>query len=240
MKKNISVSGLTKNQRLKELEKIKTKYQKKGYVFIEYIDNGMTKSIAIFEISEENFKKEKFTLYKNISIFFVILIAISFFINSDNNDGSNIVEEKKIEIIDEKEYTIDSIYLNKNIFDKEIQSAFKNKRNTAEAVFINYLNSWKNKDFETMSYLTQVNWRLSEKEPIKSITNMYSEHNFNSAKIIKIVEKTPTYFLITANITYTDSFYKNKTFNTLINASIIKEQNLWGINPYSILSEEGR
>jgi len=50
MKKNISVSGLTKNQRLKELEKIKTKYQKKGYVFIEYIDNGITKSIAILSL----------------------------------------------------------------------------------------------------------------------------------------------------------------------------------------------
>ena len=97
MKKNISVSGLTKNQRLKKLEKIKTKYQKKGYVFIEYIDNGITKSIAIFEISEENLKKNKSTLYKNISIFFVILIAISFFINSDNNDGTNMVEENKIE-----------------------------------------------------------------------------------------------------------------------------------------------
>jgi hypothetical protein len=96
MKKNISVSGLTKNQRLKELEKIKTKYQKKGYIFIEYIDNGMTKSIAIFEISEENLKKNKSTLLKKSVIFFMVLAAIIYFsINSNDYNNNTTLNEAK-------------------------------------------------------------------------------------------------------------------------------------------------
>lgn len=58
-KKNISVAGFTKNQRTKELEKIKKKYSKKGYEFVEYIDDGVTKSIAIFEVDDSILKKEK-------------------------------------------------------------------------------------------------------------------------------------------------------------------------------------
>ena len=89
MKKNIQVSGFTKAQRLKDLEKIKTKYLKKDYKFIEYIDDGITKSIAIFEVDEKIIKKEK---NKKITIAVVSLLIIVFFIFSTTKE-TNFLEK---------------------------------------------------------------------------------------------------------------------------------------------------
>ncbi len=78
MKKNIIVGGFSKEEREKELEKVKTKYSKKGYNFLEYIDNGTLKSVAIFDVDEVFLKKEK---SKNLFIlagFFLLLSAYLF------------------------------------------------------------------------------------------------------------------------------------------------------------------
>lgn len=83
MKKNISVSGFTKNQRLQELEKIKSKYEKKSYVFLEYIDDGITNSIAIFEVDEQTLKNEKNTTKITIGIIVVSIIAFIFISSND-------------------------------------------------------------------------------------------------------------------------------------------------------------
>lgn len=82
-KKTIQVSGLTKNQREKALEKIKAKYEKKGYIFLEYIDDGMTKSTAIFNVEESLLKKEKISKILKIGIVVIILIMIVL-MSSDN------------------------------------------------------------------------------------------------------------------------------------------------------------
>lgn len=78
MKKNIVIGGFSKEQREKELEKIKEKFSKKGYEFIEYIDNGALKSVAVFEVDELIIRKEK---QKNLFIlagFFLLLSAVLF------------------------------------------------------------------------------------------------------------------------------------------------------------------
>ena len=76
MKKNIVVGGFTKEQREKELEKIKTKYSKKGYKFINYVDNGKLKSVAVFEVDENILRKEKSQKLMVIGGFFLLLSLI--------------------------------------------------------------------------------------------------------------------------------------------------------------------
>ncbi|NVJ54668.1 MAG: hypothetical protein HWD90_13345 [Campylobacteraceae bacterium] len=79
MKKQIVVGGFSKEQREKELEKIRAKYSKKGYTFIHYIDNGALKSVAIFEVDEEKVRKEKATNLILLGIFFMAIAAVLFY-----------------------------------------------------------------------------------------------------------------------------------------------------------------
>lgn len=78
MKKAIAIGGFTKEQREKELEDKKQKYSKKGYEFIEYIDNGTLKSVAVFEVDEAYLKKEKMKNLFLLSAFFLIMAAYLF------------------------------------------------------------------------------------------------------------------------------------------------------------------
>jgi len=77
MKKNIVVGGVNKEQREKNLEKLKEKYSKKGYTFSEYIDNGSLKSVAVFDVDENILRKEKQkTLYIYASFFLLLSIYL--------------------------------------------------------------------------------------------------------------------------------------------------------------------
>ena len=76
MKKNIVVGGYTKEQREKELEKIKNKYSNKGYKFINYIDNGKLKSVAVFEVDENILRKEKSQKLMLLGGFFLLISLI--------------------------------------------------------------------------------------------------------------------------------------------------------------------
>ena len=76
MKKNIVVGGFTKEQREKELEKIKIKYSNKEYKFINYVDNGKLKSVAVFEVDEYILKKEKSQKLMFIGGFFLLISLI--------------------------------------------------------------------------------------------------------------------------------------------------------------------
>ncbi|MDC7249982.1 MAG: hypothetical protein PQJ49_08725 [Sphaerochaetaceae bacterium] len=78
MKKQIVIGGFSKEQRIKELEKTKKKYSKKGYKFLEYIENGALKSIAIFEVNENIIKKEKATNLILLGVFFIALAVIMY------------------------------------------------------------------------------------------------------------------------------------------------------------------
>ncbi|MBU0925418.1 hypothetical protein KKG81_11060 [bacterium] len=78
-KKNIVVGGFSKEQREKELEKVKTKYEKKGYKFLQYLDNGTLKSIAVFEVSDAIIKKERSAQLIVVGVGFLIISAILYF-----------------------------------------------------------------------------------------------------------------------------------------------------------------
>jgi len=76
VKKNIVIGGLSKSQREKELGKIKTKYSKKGYKFINYVDNGTLKSVAVFDVDDNILRKEKSQKLLLASGFFMLIALI--------------------------------------------------------------------------------------------------------------------------------------------------------------------
>ena len=82
MRKEIVVGGFTKEQREQNLEKIKKKHEKKGYQYIDYIDNGTLKSVAVFEVDEAVLKKEKMM---NLFLYagFFMLLSIYLFVKAD-------------------------------------------------------------------------------------------------------------------------------------------------------------
>ncbi|WP_121626939.1 hypothetical protein [Poseidonibacter antarcticus] len=81
MQKSIVVGGFNKEQREKNLEKLKIKYAKKGYKFLSFKENGALKSIAIFEVDENILKKEKAkSLYIVAGIF--ILLSVYLFVKA--------------------------------------------------------------------------------------------------------------------------------------------------------------
>ena len=77
--KNIVVGGFSKEQREKELERVKTKYEKKGYKFLKYIDNGTLKSIAVFEVSASIIRKERSAQLLVLGAGFLIISSILYF-----------------------------------------------------------------------------------------------------------------------------------------------------------------
>lgn len=78
-KKNIGVGGFTKEQRTTQLEKVKMNYEKKGYKFLEYIDNGTLKSVAVFEVSDSIIKKERSAQLVVVGVGFLLISAILYF-----------------------------------------------------------------------------------------------------------------------------------------------------------------
>lgn len=100
MKKNIQVSGFTKSQREKDLEKIKNKYEKKGYQFIEYIDDGALKSFALFEVDETIIKQEKKNrlIFWGIAIVVIIILIIPKEENFDNYKDTTLKEAQSLNL----------------------------------------------------------------------------------------------------------------------------------------------
>ena len=78
-RKNIVIGGFTKEQRVKDLEKTKTNYKKKGYKFLKFEENGTLKSVAVFEVDEAILKKEKSLQLIVIGIGFLVVAAILYF-----------------------------------------------------------------------------------------------------------------------------------------------------------------
>lgn len=90
-KKPIVIGGFTKEQREKELEKTKIKYEKKGYKFLSYEDNGPMKSAALFEVDPAILRKEKSKQLIVLGIGFLIISAI-LFVKANNAQKENQTE----------------------------------------------------------------------------------------------------------------------------------------------------
>ena len=78
MKRLIVVGGFTEEQRLKALEKLKTKLGKKGYQFVGYEEAGAMKSTAVFEVGDSVLRKEKAMKLVIVGVGFMVVALILF------------------------------------------------------------------------------------------------------------------------------------------------------------------
>ena len=121
MKKNIDIVGFTQKQRLEELERAKEKYTKKGYTFVDYTDNGVTKSFATFEIDEANIKQSGGLFAKILIILFVVIVGWSIFSPSEPLENKTLREATRLSLDELKEYS------NSYAKAKEVNSEYYNK-----------------------------------------------------------------------------------------------------------------
>jgi hypothetical protein len=121
--KKINVAGFTKDLRLEELEKIKTKYSKKGYNFIDYSDDGITKSFATFEVDDKTLARDNL---KKVAIWAVVIIIIGIWAmpdspTYDNYKDTTLKDAKRLKLTQLKD--ISSSYVES----KEIPSSYNQK-----------------------------------------------------------------------------------------------------------------
>ena len=95
MRKNIDIAGFTEKQRLDELERVKAKYSKKGYTFVNYTDDGMTKSFATFEIDEANIKQGS-GIFKKIFLGIIVVIIVLIIIAPSDNEEKVVAQKPEI------------------------------------------------------------------------------------------------------------------------------------------------
>lgn len=115
--------------------------------------------------------------------------------------------------------------------------------NTPERAFAEYLNSWKNQDWNNMVNYTQITWRNSDKNPSKLLKNQYDFKTLLGAEIKDKKVNSDVSTDITAIVYY--RFGNNVSAKT-ITARIIKEttsgelstDGQWGVNPISAIREQ--
>ncbi|MFY9075967.1 hypothetical protein OZZ08_13520 [Malaciobacter mytili] len=174
MKKTIVIGGFTKSQREKELQKIKLKYEKKGYQFIEYIENGLLKSIAIFEVNDLIIRKEKSIKLIGTGILFLIFAIILYISGGSNNISVN--KNLNLFNVSDFEYTMgnkDAVSINIGESNTKYINITIHKDNIKEGLVIN-TKEIKDKDLISIT----AHWDKKS----------YFQNNKNSFTIFKILE----------------------------------------------------
>ncbi|MDN5049775.1 NTF2-like N-terminal transpeptidase domain-containing protein [Aliarcobacter butzleri] len=225
MKKNIDIVGLTKKQRLEELEKAK----KEGYTSIEYTDNGITKSFTTFEIDEANIKQSSglFTkIFLGIILTIIILIIISL---SDNKEKET--QSKSQITYNLKELKDSAVY----VLDTTIY-----QKNDPKYIYARFLNAWEDKDYEKMVQFTTNDWKYKQKDPVQELKNIYSFKTIKSMKILDSKQNGTEAYKLTAFVEYSYiEKMENKINNSILSAMLIKNiDGTYGIQPLSIFMNE--
>ena len=165
MRKNIDIAGFTEKQRLDELERVKAKYSKKGYTFVNYTDHGMTKSFATFEIDEANIKQGS-GLFKKIFLGIIVVIIVLIIIAPSDNEEKETQSKPQI-TYNLKELKDNAVY----ILDTTIY-----QKNDPKYVYARFLNAWEDKDYEKMVKLTTNEWKYKQQDPVQSLKDIYKEN----------------------------------------------------------------
>ncbi|WP_419782375.1 hypothetical protein [Malaciobacter marinus] len=203
IKKTVPVSGFSKEQRKKELEKVKVKYEKKGYKFIEFFENGIAKSVAIFEVNEAIAKKEKSKNLIIIGVFFLIIASILYFKAEDTKTISINKDLKTFNVSDYK-YTLDNKpaisisigeskdnYVDLSILRKDVKNNFSiDTRDNKDKKIIDIVATWNgNTYFQNKKEASFVNVKILELDKTNNIAKfsikakLFSSTNNNSFKI---------------------------------------------------------
>lgn len=230
MKKNIDIVGFTQKQRLEELERVKEKYTKKGYTFVDYTDNGVTKSFATFEIDEANIKQGS-GLFTKIFFGVIIGIIVLMMIRTSQDTSEKTVIEKP-EIV----YNLDD--LKKEA--KEILETKYYQKIDPKYIYANFLNAWKNQDYEKMVQFTTNDWRYKQKDPIQELKNIYSFKTIKSMKMLDSKQNGTEAYKLTAFVEYSYiERMEDKINNSILSAMLIKNMDgTYGVQPLSIFMNE--
>ncbi|WP_151946955.1 hypothetical protein [Aliarcobacter butzleri] len=168
MKKNIDIVGFTQKQRLEELKRAKEKYTKKGYTFVDYTDNGVTKSFATFEIDEANIKQSSGLFAKILIILFVVIVGWSIFSPSEPLENKTLREATRLSLDELKEYS------NSYAKVKELNSEYYNKFYTCISerlwdkspdLLLGKISEWcyndtKREDYNNINYIDRASFEL--------------------------------------------------------------------------------
>ncbi|RXI27680.1 hypothetical protein [Aliarcobacter trophiarum] len=229
MKKNIDITGFTQKQRLDELEKIKTKYEKKGYTYIDYTDNGMTKSFATFEIDEANIKQGSGIFTKIFLGIIIVIIVLIIMTPSDNKEKET--QSKPQITYNLKELKDNTVY----ILDTTIY-----QKNDPKYVYAKFLNAWEDKDYEKMVKLTTNEWKYKQQDPVQSLKDIYSFKTIKSMKMLDSKQNGTEAYKVSAFVEY--SYIQNmkeKVSNSILPAMVIKNMDgTYSVQPLSVFISE--
>lgn len=194
MKKTIVVGGLTKDQREKELEKIKKKHEKKGYQFLEYIDNGMLKSVAIFEVSDEIIKKEKSNKLVLAGILFMIIAFVLYMQTSNDIKSYKINKDLKTLSVSDFKYTFknepavsisigesNNNYITITVHRKNVYEGFKtsSKDEISSSAVWNKLSFFQNHNSTVSFEITKLD-KVNKKAEILFTSKLYTSNEKSS------------------------------------------------------------
>ena len=230
MKKNIDIVGFTEKQRLNELEKVKAKYTKKGYTFVDYTDNGMTKSFATFEIDEANIKQSGGLFIKilfSVGIGIIILMVIR---TSQDTPEKTITQ--KTEVI----YNLSDLKKES----KEILETKYYQKIDPKYIYASFLNAWKNQDYEKMVQYTTNDWIYKQKNPAQELKNIYGFKTIKSMKMLDSKQNGTEAYKLTAFVEYSYiERMEDKINNSILSAMLIKNMDgTYGVQPLSIFMNE--
>lgn len=158
-------------------------------------------------------------------LIFIISLAI---IAPTSTPNLEQIEKKEEKIIEQKEIIIKK---------QPLINISKFKSDSPEYAFANFINLWNNKDYQEMNKFTQLRWKDKETSPEVTLKNFYDLKELKSAKITKIENSGTAAYKITANIVYINTI-NDKEYNISITGMVIKEDNIWGVNPISTLAEK--
>ena len=121
------------------------------------------------------------------------------------------------------------------------------KDNTPERAFLEYMSSWKERDFSKMASFTQLSWKASEKEPINLLKSWFEGLTLqgvkitNTKKVQSEILKNAAYDIeAIATIKNHDGKVKTKTFIIRVvpenNKNEVDPAGRFGVNPPSGLN----
>ncbi|BAK73718.1 hypothetical protein [Arcobacter sp. L] len=194
-----------------------------------YFDNE--NSFVIFEITDIDYKNKTASIKLEVSLNEAKEIASNFHVQLTANITDEVFNNfiKKDEIKDK--------YLNKKLENKPLIDLKAYQSISPEYVFANFINKWGDKNYKEMAEYTQLRWKEKEKNPEEFLRNLYDLKNLQSAEIVKIEKSGTAAYKIIANMIYINTM-NNEEYNVSITGMVIKEENIWGVNPISTLAEK--
>ena len=122
-------------------------------------------------------------------------------------------------------------------------SADSHSADSPERAFVEFLISWREKDWSIMAKFTQKTWNSKEKNPAEILDAWYGLKDLLGAEIIKKSTVSDVIVDITATVYYAVG---SKIETKKITARVIREiaayvqspRGKWGVNPISMLREE--